>query len=582
MPGPDADPGRATRAKRLAAENAELKTRLRELQDTLDSIHAGDVDALVVNGAIYTLESAHLASNRLRQDVLNQMEEAVFAFDAGEHLIYLNAAAERRYGVVSSEVLGRHKSDVFSEPGAAGATPAPQRAGVSTHRLPDGRVLHVEAIVSALSNAAGQPVGTLAVVRDVTALRDSEQRLRELNERLEATVQARTLELMTAEQALRQAQKMEAVGQLTGGIAHDFNNMLASISASLQVLQARLRQGRTEGLERYIAMGQESAKRAAALTQRLLAFARRQTLDPKPTDVNQLVNSMAELIRRTVGPDVELEVVGAVGLWPTRIDPSQLENSLLNLCINARDAMLPAGGRLTIETANKWLDERAAAARELAPGQYLSLCVSDTGAGMSPEVVKRVFDPFFTTKPLGQGTGLGLSMVYGFVRQSGGQVRIYSELGKGTTMCLYLPRFVGDAQQQELAHEPQEIESGDGETVLVIEDEPAIRVLIAEVLEEAGYGVLAVRDGAAGLKVLQSAARVDLLITDVGLPGGMNGRQVADAARVVRPQLKVLFITGYAENAAVGNGHLEHGMQILTKPFEIAVLAKKVRAMTAR
>ena len=238
------------------------------------------------------------------------------------------------------------------------------------------------------------------------------------------------IQLDFAQEALRQSQKMEAVGQLTGGIAHDFNNLLAGISGSLQVLEQRLSTGRVDGADRYLSMGQESVRRAASLTQRLLAFSRRQTLDPKPTDVNRLVGGMEELIRRTVGPAVDLEVIGAGGLWSTRIDPSQLENALLNLCINARDAM-PDGGRLTIETANKWLDERAAKERELPPGPYVSLCVTDNGIGMSPEVIARAFDPFFTTKPIGQGTGLGLSMVYGFVRQSGGQVRIYSGAGPG-------------------------------------------------------------------------------------------------------------------------------------------------------
>jgi PAS domain S-box-containing protein len=386
------------------------------------------------------------------------------------------------------------------------------------------------------------------------------------------------IELNVAQEALRQSQKMEAVGQLTGGIAHDFNNLLGGISASLQVLEARLAKGKLDGVERYISMGQDSVRRAAALTQRLLAFSRRQTLDPKPTDVNRLVASMEEMIRRSMGPGVEVEVIGAGGLWPTRIDSPQLENSLLNLCINARDAM-PDGGRLTIETANKWLDDRAAAERELPPGQYVSLCVTDTGAGMSADVKARCFDPFFTTKPIGQGTGLGLSMVYGFVRQSGGQVRIYSELGKGTTMCLYLPRHLGDPEQDEPGYAQESVERGDGETVLVIEDEANIRVLIAEILEQAGYRVIQADEGARGLRLLQSSARVDLLITDVGLPGGMNGRQVADAARVTRPDLKVLFITGYAENAAVGNGHLERGMAVMTKPFEITALANKVRGM---
>ncbi|HEX4182566.1 MAG TPA: PAS domain-containing protein [Caulobacteraceae bacterium] len=382
-----------------------------------------------------------------------------------------------------------------------------------------------------------------------------------------------------AEEALRQAQKMEAVGQLTGGIAHDFNNLLAGISGSLELLDRRIRQGRLEAAPRYVEAAQGAVKRAAALTQRLLAFSRRQTLNPKPINVNRLVSGLEELIRRTVGPEIELEVVGAGGLWSTLVDPHQLENALLNLCINARDAM-PGGGRLTVETANKWLDERSAANRELAPGQYVSICVTDTGAGMTPEVMARAFDPFFTTKPLGVGTGLGLSMIYGFARQSGGQVRVYSEVGRGTTMCLYLPRHYGKAEETLTpASASGARQVGHGETVLVVDDEETIRGLVAEVLEELGYSAIEAADGPSGVSVLESDSRIDLMITDVGLPGGMNGRQVADAGRSLRPGLKVLFITGYAENAVVGNGHLDPGMQLLTKPFEIDALSDKIREM---
>ena len=414
---------------------------------------------------------------------------------------------------------------------------------------------------------------------DIHDQKTTTEALADLNATLEQLVDERTAELMVAEEALRQSQKMEAVGQLTGGIAHDFNNLLAAISGSLELLSTRLAAGRLESLPRYVDSAQTAAKRAAALTQRLLAFSRRQTLDARPTNLNRLIADMEELIRRTVGPSVVMEVVGSGGLWPTLVDPNQLENALLNLCINARDAM-PDGGRLTIETANKWLDDRGAKERDLVPGQYVSLCVTDTGTGMTPDVIGRAFDPFFTTKPLGQGTGLGLSMIYGFVRQSGGQVRIYSEVGQGTTMCLYLPRHLGEAEAPVASSlRAADLAPGGGESVLVIDDEPTIRMLIVDVLEEAGYSVIEANDGPAGLKVLQSDARVDLLITDVGLPGGMNGRQVADAGRVLRAGLKVLFITGYAENAVVGNGHLDSGMQVITKPFDIGALGDKVREM---
>lgn len=377
------------------------------------------------------------------------------------------------------------------------------------------------------------------------------------------------------DEMLRQSQKMEAVGQLTGGLAHDFNNLLTGMMGNLELLQLRLDRGRTDDLDRFIAAAQGAARRAASLTQRLLAFSRRQTLDPRPTDVHRLINGMKDLLIRTVGSTTSIDVIDSPGLWPAMIDGAQLESALLNLSINARDAM-PTGGRITIEAANKRIDARAAVQHDLDPGEYLSICVTDTGTGMEPHVIERAFEPFFTTKPIGQGTGLGLSMVYGFARQSGGQVRIYSEIGMGTTICIYLPRHRGDATHELTDAVPGDLVRGSGETVLVVDDEATIRHLIDEVLDEQGYAVIGAADGAAGIKVLQSGARIDLLITDVGLPNGMNGRQVADAARALRPHLKVLFITGYAENAAVGNGHLEPGMELLTKPFTIEALSLKV------
>jgi len=380
------------------------------------------------------------------------------------------------------------------------------------------------------------------------------------------------------EDALRQAQKMQAVGQLTGGLAHDFNNLLTGVMGNLELLQMRLANGRLDDLDRFVLAAQGAGRRAAALTQRLLAFSRRQTLDPRPADVNRLIAGIEDLLRRTIGPANTLEVVGAGGLWTANIDAGQLENAVLNLCINARDAM-PEGGRITIETANKWLDERAARERDLLPGQYLSICVTDTGTGMDQQTIERAFEPFFTTKPIGQGTGLGLSMIYGFARQSGGQVRIYSEMGMGTTMCIYLPRFLGEVEETQDVDAAVVRGNVGGGTILVVDDEATIRHLVDEVLDDVGYTVIGAADGAAGLKVLQSGARIDLLITDVGLPNGMNGRQVADAGRSLRPGLKILFITGYAENAAVGNGHLEPGMELLTKPFALDALVGKVHEM---
>lgn len=392
--------------------------------------------------------------------------------------------------------------------------------------------------------------------------------------------EART-ELAAALDALRQSQKMEAVGQLTGGIAHDFNNLLTAISGSLELLDNRLTQGRLSDAKRYITAAQGASKRAAALTHRLLAFARRQTLDPKPINVNRLIADMEELIRRTVGPSIRVEVVGAANLWTTRVDPNQLENVLLNLCINARDAM-PEGGSLMIETSNQWVDGRGARERDVPPGQYVTMSVTDTGTGMTPAVIARAFDPFFTTKPLGAGTGLGLSMIYGFARQSGGQVRIYSEVGHGATVCLYLPRHVGEAETTETQPELSDVaHTTQGETVLVVDDEPVVRMLVVDVLQELGYTAIEAGDGQSGLKVLHSAVRIDLLITDIGLPGGLNGRQVADAARSLRPELKVLFITGYAENAVLSHGRIDAGMHVLTKPFAMEALASRIRDMLA-
>ncbi|WP_371345557.1 PAS domain S-box protein [Ancylobacter sp. IITR112] len=384
-------------------------------------------------------------------------------------------------------------------------------------------------------------------------------------------------EQRAVEEALRQSQKMEAVGQLTGGIAHDFNNLLQGITGSLDILGNRISQGRTDDLARWVGGAKTCADRAASLTHRLLAFSRRQPLDPRPVRANPLIASLEDMLRRTLGERVELELVLGGGLWLTRCDPNQLESAILNLAINARDAM-PEGGKLTIETCNAHLDSHfAARQREVKPGQYVCICVTDTGTGMSRETIARAFEPFFTTKPIGQGTGLGLSMVYGFTRQSEGYARIYSELGQGTTIKLYLPRYRGQEEVEEsppgLGEAPL---SEEGEVVLVVEDEPVVRGLIVEVLNELGYRAIEAGDGPKGLEILQSRQRIDLLITDVGLPG-LNGRQVADGGRVSRPGLKVLFMTGYAENAALASGFLEPGMAMITKPFAMDVLATRIR-----
>ncbi len=490
---------------------------------------------------------------RLSQDLL-----VIAATDGA--LIAVNAAWTALLGWTESALIGCHLAD-FTHPDDVAETLA-TFAGIFNAPLTEAyehRLRHKDGTYRWFAWTGSFESGKIyANGRDITAAK------------------AAAAELAQAQDQLRQSQKMEAVGQLTGGIAHDFNNLLTGIAGSLELLQARASQGRVSDLERYINAAQGAAKRAAALTHRLLAFSRRQTLDPKSTNINRLISGMEELIRRTVGPAVETEVVAAGGLWNTLADPNQIENALLNLCINARDAM-PHGGRLTIETGNRWLDDRAARERDLPPGQYVSLCVSDTGTGMTPEVISRAFDPFFTTKPIGMGTGLGLSMIYGFARQTGGQLRIYSEIGQGATVCLYLPRHHAQEDiESAVPDSPLAAISEQSETVLVVDDEPTVRMLVAEVLEDLGYKALEAADSASGLRVLQSAARIDLLITDVGLPGGMNGRQMADAARAARPRLKVLFITGYAENAVVGNGQLEPGMHVVTKPFAMEALGRRI------
>ena len=404
------------------------------------------------------------------------------------------------------------------------------------------------------------------------------QRVREANETLEQRVAQRSQELTEAHEALRQAQKMEAVGQLTGGIAHDFNNLLQGISGSLEILGRRLAQGQVRGLERFLHGAQSSTQRAAALTQRLLAFSRRQTLDPRPVEVGGLMAGLEDLIMRAVGPAIALEMLAPPEPRHVVVDVTQLENALLNLAINARDAM-PDGGRLTIETALRWLDAPAARGLDVAPGHYLRISVTDTGSGIPKEIIGRIFDPFFTTKPIGHGTGLGLSMVHGFVRQSGGYVEVRSAPGQGTSVLLHLPCHEGEAEAAPARPEALMLAAGTGAAVLVIDDEAVVRVPIIEVLREAGYTPLEAEDGPAGLRVLEDNPGVRLLVTDVGLPGGLNGRQVADAARRTHPWLKVLFITGYAEQAALTGEAMEEGMAVIAKPFAMAELAKLAAEM---
>ncbi len=507
----------------------------------------------------------------LWENIVQSGREPICAFDLDFRLIGFNQAhSDEFYRIYAYRVkLGDVFPDLFLP------EQAPIMRGFMTRALQGEQFSVVEEFgdphlnrpyweinYSPLRDAQGKIIGAFHQAQDISA------RLR-----------AEAL-LARAEETLRQSQKMEAVGQLTGGLAHDFNNLLVGIMGSLELLQVRVAQGRTNELGRYIDTAHSAAKRAAALTHRLLAFSRRQTLEPKPTDVNRLIAGMEDLIRRTVGPQIVIKSVVEPQLWTTRADQSQLENSLLNLCINARDAM-PGGGTLTIETANLYLDNRAAAECDLPAGEYISLAVSDDGIGMSPEVKARAFDPFFTTKPIGMGTGLGLSMIYGFVRQSNGHVHITSEPGRGSVLRLYFPRHMGEVESPaapaELTVSPHAAEE---KTVLVVDDEPSVRMLVTEAIEDLGYTAIEATDGMAGLRILESDTPIDLLISDVGLPGGLNGRQVADAGRAVRPDLKVLFITGYAENAVLNDGQLAPGMHVLTKPFAMDALTNRIKALT--
>ncbi|TCR67856.1 ATP-binding protein [Rhizobium sp. BK376] len=420
-----------------------------------------------------------------------------------------------------------------------------------------------------------------AAQRELHERRRAEEALKELNANLEHLVKQKTDELTQNAEALRQAQKMEAVGQLTGGVAHDFNNLLQIIVGNLDTLTRNLppEAGR---LRRAASQAMNGARRAAALTQRLLAFARRQPLDPKPIDANSLIRGMSELLHRTLGEIYQIEVVLAAGLWKAEADPNELESALLNLAINARDAM-PDGGKLTIETFNAHLDEAYASSHaEVIPGQYSAISVSDTGTGMDADTLSHVFEPFFTTKDQGKGTGLGLSQVYGFVKQSKGHVKIYSEVEEGTTVKIYLPRLYSDGADEDVVEAPAIPEAAAGEVILVVEDDPDVRAYSVESLRELGYHVLEAKDGPAALQALSSHGKVDLIFSDVVLPGGMSGADVVAKAREIDPGLKALFTTGYSRNAIVHHGRLDKGVHLLPKPFSFEDLAVRVRDVLDR
>ncbi|WP_085646782.1 MULTISPECIES: PAS domain-containing protein [unclassified Pseudomonas] len=548
-------------------------------------------------------EQALRQSQTELQLIINAMPILISYVDHEERFRLNNAAYLDWYGLTPQELYGRTIREVIGEEAYFLRAPyiAEALAGrpcsfslYTPHR--DGSQRHALMNYLPRHGADGAVNGFYIFVIDETERKKTEEALRNLNETLEERVSARTEQLAQANQrlqnemfereraedALRHAQKMEAVGQLTGGIAHDFNNMLTGIIGSLDLMQRYIANGRADEIGRFTDAAVSSANRAAALTHRLLAFSRRQSLDRKTIDVNELIRSLEDLIRRTKGDPIELKLRLADNVWSVSTDVSQLENALLNLVINARDAM-PDGGELLIETANVYLDGNDITTLEpVKAGDYLMLAVSDNGTGMTPSVRSKAFDPFFTTKPIGQGTGLGLSMIYGFAQQSGGHVSLDSLPGQGTCVRLYLPRLHAPEPEQPLAETVSETPTpATGETVVVVEDDPAVRMLVMDLLKELGYRAHEAEDARSALPLLESDMRVDLLVTDVGLPG-MNGRQLAEIARQHRPGLKVLFMTGYAQKAAERQGFLEDGMDMVAKPFSIEQLAVKIRTMTSQ
>ncbi len=509
-----------------------------------------------------TLEQRVAEQTRERDRIWNNSRDLVVVLDGDGVFRLVNPSWTRILGYETDELVG-HSYLEFIEPEDAPSTRQALAAALDAQHADgfENRYRHKDGGLRWISWQSTLEDGAVyAYGRDVTGEK------------------ARDEELRRTEEQLRQSQKMEAVGQLTGGLAHDFNNMLTGIIGGLDMLRRRIDDGRLNDLDRFMDAAMKSAKRAAGLTHRLLAFSRQQSLDPKSVDVNALIRSMEELLVRTLGEQVRLTVIPAPEAWPAVCDVNQLESALLNLAINARDAM-PAGGELIIEAQNVTLDAAFLTANpDAEAGDFVSISVTDTGHGMDADTLSKAFDPFFTTKPIGQGTGLGLSTIYGFLRQIGGHASLHSAVGVGTTVRMYLPRFSGPAPSDELRLDPAVEPAGEGQTVLVVEDEESVRMLIVEVLDELGYRVLQAANGDAAMPHLKAATPIDLLITDVGLPG-LNGRQVAEVARQHRPGLRVLFVTGYAANASVRATFLDPGMEMISKPFAVRELAAKIAEM---
>jgi PAS domain S-box-containing protein len=509
------------------------------------------------------------SEERFRLLVSGVRDHAIFMLDPAGNVASWNEGAERIEGYRADEVIGSHFSRFF--PADERARGAPNRllevaatAGSAEEEAwrvrKDGSRFWASVVITALHDPDGRLRGYAKVVRDITERRRQQE----------------TLDQHRA--TLAQLQKMEAIGQLTGGVAHDFNNLLQTILGSLELLQRPSTAADAARRARLLDAAQRAAEQGAALTQRLLAFARRQALAPQIVDVNKLVGSISELLHRTLGETIAIETVLAAGLWRTHVDPNQLENAMLNLAVNARDAM-PRGGKLTIETGNTWLDDQYAAAHgDITAGQYVMVAVTDTGEGMPAEAMARAFEPFFTTKPEGKGTGLGLAQVHGFVKQSGGHIKLYSEFGQGTTIKIYLPRFIGPGEA-ETSPSPFKSDTIAGrESVLLVEDNDDVRLYGAEALMTLGYTVFEASDSHAALRILEAHPEIALLFTDVGLPG-FNGRRLAEEGKRRVPGLKVLYTTGYARNAIVHNGVLDAGVDLIVKPFTTDTLGRKLEQM---
>ena len=508
------------------------------------------------------------SERRFRRLVEGVVDYAIFQLDPNGIVATWNAGAQRIKGYAAGEIIGQHFSRFYTAddrqtgvPDKALATAAREgRYEAEGWRVrKDGSRFFASVVIDAIRSEKGELLGFAKVTRDITERMEAQRQLRETQEQLAAS------------------QRMEAIGQLSGGIAHDFNNLMMVVLGNLETAQRHARGADDPSLQRALRNATRGANRAASLTQRLLAFSRRQPLNPKPLDLNKFLNGAVDFLHRALGETIAVEAAGAPGLWTVELDANQLEVSLLNLAINARDAM-PDGGKLTIEAENAFLDRDYCRGNpEVAPGQYVMMSVSDTGTGMSKDVLAKAFEPFFTTKDFGHGTGLGLSQVYGFVKQSGGHIRIYSEVGQGTTVKIYLPRFIGDAAAEEENIAELIGQAEQGETILLVEDDDDVRSYLADVLRSFDYRVVVASNGKAALDLLEKdALRVDLMLTDVVMPE-MDGRELARRAARLRPALKIVHMTGYSRNAVVHQGRLESGLDLLEKPITQTSLATRIR-----